>query len=108
MSRLGLTQEETALLRRYAYGNETKMNRFTFYAAMIGPWVAFGMFGLVGRDASALTFGFVGLVFYTAWRTVGEFRYLAIFRSMASKVLAFDDASAVSPGAQGARVEKSR
>lgn len=90
MSKLGLTQEERALVARMAIVQESTLQRLSFYSAALLPAVAFGVYGVIRADIVALIVGYSALLLFTYWRLSGEFGATSIFNSICAKIDAFE------------------
>ncbi len=89
-SRLGLTQEERALVAQVAASKESRFHRLWFYSAALVPAVGFGIYGLIRADLVAVALGFAGLVLFCWWRLAGELRAAPVFGALCSKIDAFE------------------
>ena len=87
MSDLELTREERALLAAIAHDRHTVFSRLALTASIIGPCVAFAIYGWVKQDPVALLIAFAGLFGFLFWRTWSELSHLGTFKSVSKKVV---------------------
>ncbi len=90
MSKLGLTEDERALVAQVAASKDSRFHRLWFYSAALVPAVGFGNYGLVRADLVALALGFAGLALFCWWRVVGELKAAPVFDALCSKIDAFE------------------
>jgi len=88
---MNLTPDEELLLMRFA--QERSGRRWAFYAVVLTPIAAFGVYGMVNRDIAALAVAFLGAFGYVLWHVNWEFEGARQLRSIAQKVLAWRSAA---------------
>jgi nitrate reductase NapE component len=88
---MNFSPDEELLLMRFA--QERPGRRWTFYAVVLTPIAAFGVFGMLNRDLAALVIAFLGAFGYVLWHMNWELDGTRQLRSIAQKVLAGRDAA---------------
>jgi len=83
---MDLTPDEELLLMRFA--QERRGRRRAFYAVVLTPIAAFGVYGMFNRDLAALAVAFLAAFGYVLWHMNWEFDGAGLMRSIAQKVLA--------------------
>ena len=89
MTELDLTDEERALVARWALIKADNGSRLSFYAAALFPALVFGIYGMLHKDIVALGLAFVGLVGFLVWRVSRELRFAPLHHSLFVKLDTF-------------------
>ena len=90
MSDLGLSDAERRYVARVASADRSGGQRLAFYAAMLSPMFAFGIYGLFRGDLVALAIAFAGLAFFLIWRIAQEMKSAPLYFSVFSKIEALE------------------
>jgi hypothetical protein len=90
MSKLGLTPEEEAVVAHFARSGSHKLPRLMEHAAQVVPSLAVGIYGIVKQEQDALVVAVVLGIMLQAFRWPVEVRYAALYRSIFSKIDAFE------------------
>ena len=87
MGDLRLTDEERGIFEALAHDRYSRWSRFLFYASVIVPLLAFGVYGTATQDLAALIIGFGGLFFFVLWRLTQEFEHVETYKSASKKIV---------------------
>ena len=90
MNELGFTEQEQSYVTRIAGVKVTSFYRVWFYSALLVPFIAFGIYGLVRGDLIALGLAFTALVFFSIWRIASEIKHAPLFFSIFSKIAEYE------------------
>jgi hypothetical protein len=90
MSKLGLTPEEQAVVAQFAGSGGHKLPRLMDRAAQVLPPLVVGTYGIVKQEQGALVVAVVLGIMLQAFRWPVEVRYAALYRSIFSKIDAFE------------------
>ena len=64
-----------------------RWSRLTFYGSIVGPLLAFAVYGAINRDFAALLIAFGGLFVFLLWRVSQEFDRLDTYKAACIKVV---------------------
>lgn len=87
MGDLRLTNEEREIFEAMARDRNGRWSRLTFYGSIVGPFLAFAVYGAIKRDLAALLIAFGGLFLFLLWRLSYEFDRLDTYKAACKKVV---------------------
>ncbi len=90
MSRLGLSPEEAALVRRFAATTGGRRQVIGFHAALLTPLIAFGVYGIAAQELGTLAIAFLCVCASIVWRASTDVARYPLFHSVFSKIDAFE------------------
>jgi len=80
------SNEERYLISYFARKSPGKLDRLSWYAAFLVPFILFAVYGLYRQDAIALAVAFFGLLIYQAWRISAELKSSRLICSICKKL----------------------